>query len=208
MKAPKVAKSPKAYKSNKSEPAGATTSPTPVCTASFTFVPTSEEPITADEAEEELENLSNTISDSLFGVSTNDEPFTATTIDTTAGATFGGAKGDETFAVEVVSVVETVSTAAVTADVASDPDISGNAVITAFLEENTPSMVSFEGELSSDISTPVGVLVIGLKLSEGGSYEMDFLPDFQDPSVASDFLGLSFTLTSGLRRRHLQTAAF
>ena len=93
MKAPKVAKSPKAYKSNKSEPAGATAGPTPVCTASFTFVPTSEEPITADEAEEELENLSNTISDSLFGVSTNDEPFTAKTIDTTAGGTFGGAKG-------------------------------------------------------------------------------------------------------------------
>ena len=124
------------------------------------------------------------------------------------GGVFGGARGDENFYFEVVSVIETESNADVTAAVASDPDISGNSVITTFLEDNTPSIVSFEGELSSDISTPVGVLVIGLKLSEGESYEMDFLPDFQDPSVASDFLGLSFTLTSGLRRRHLQTAAF
>ena len=96
------------------------------------------------------------------------------------GGVFGGARGDETFYVEVVSVIETESNADVTAAVASDPDISGNSVITTFLEDNTPSIVSFEGELSSDSSTeaPIGVLVIGLKLSEGGSYEMDFLPYF------------------------------
>ena len=65
---------------------------------------------------------------------TNDEPFNAATIGTTAGATFGGVKGDETFDVKVVSVIEIESTEAVTASEASNPDIYGNAVITAFIK--------------------------------------------------------------------------
>ena len=92
-----------------------------------------------------MENLFNTISDSLFDSTTNDKPFTAATIDTTSGANFGGVKGYETFDVEVVLVLENESTVAVTADVSSDPDISINVYITAFLEDNTPCAVSFEG---------------------------------------------------------------
>ena len=169
-----------------------------------------EEPITVGEAEKAMENLSNTISDSLFGLSNNYEPLIAATNYTTSGATFGWVKGDENFDVELVSVIETESIAAVTADIAIDPDISGNYVIAAFLEYNTLILVSFEGELSSDRSTEahVSVMVIGLNLSEGCSYEVDFLLDLRGPSVADEFLGVSFNLPDLLRLWHLKIAAF
>ena len=84
-----------------------------------------------------MEILSNNISDSLFGSTGNYGPFTAATIDTTGDATFGEAQGDETFDVEVVSVIVSEITAAVK----NELNISVNSLIKAFLEVHTTSVV-------------------------------------------------------------------